>query len=287
MAQLIKNNFRIEEAKGFRNVLDVDSVYLWFGRSTAWTDENTPDTPVDSVSYSVSTRTEMLGMKKVTKSNTCFVIPRVNWTTSTVYDEYSDTDSALFTKQFYVMNSSYNVYKCLDNNGGVVSTAEPNGTLTSSFQTGDGYVWKFMYNLSTSIATDFLTESWLPVPTETQRTTFQISVEDAAVYSVGTPIGGHGFSAVEELGSKRVILSQKFSGTESGVLPVTSYRQFGLVKNPLLLADDSIATGSVYSLNESDSLVDTNSGQLLLIENRTQITRSADQAESIKLIVVF
>ena len=80
--------------------------------------------------------------KKVTSSDTSFVIPRRNWTTGTVYDYYrhdygrritggTTTQTAnsgatnLFDATFYVMSSVYNVYKCLDNNGNATSTVEP------------------------------------------------------------------------------------------------------------------------------------------------------------------
>ena len=55
---------------------------------------------------------------------------------------------------------NFNVYKCLDNNGGAASTVEPTGTSTSILSTGDGYKWKYMYTLSAStnkfLSTDFM-----------------------------------------------------------------------------------------------------------------------------------
>ena len=46
------------------------------------------------------------------------------------------------------MSSTFNVYKCLDNNGNAASTVEPTGTSSSILTTGDGYKWKYMYTLS-------------------------------------------------------------------------------------------------------------------------------------------
>ena len=49
-----------------------------------------------------------------------------------------------------------------------------------------------------------------------------------------SPIGGHGFDVISELGCSRVMFTCQFSGTEGGVLPVDiDYRQIGLLVNPV------------------------------------------------------
>jgi len=51
----------------------------------------------------------------------------------------------------YVMTSARNVYKCLSNNNSALSTVEPTGDYTSSngnIATSDGYIWKYMYNIT-------------------------------------------------------------------------------------------------------------------------------------------
>ena len=65
------------------------------------------------------------------------------------------------------MNSTYDVYKCIDNNGGAASTVEPTGNKsTSVFSTGDSYKWKYMYSLTADEQTNFLSTDFMHVSTE-------------------------------------------------------------------------------------------------------------------------
>jgi hypothetical protein len=53
----------------------------------------------------------------------------------------------------YVITSARNVYKCVSNNASANSTVEPSGDYTTSngnISTGDGFVWKYMYNVKPS-----------------------------------------------------------------------------------------------------------------------------------------
>lgn len=66
---------------------------------------------------------------------------------------------------FYVITEDYNVYVCLDNNGGSPSIEPPTGTSSSSVTYPDGYVWKFLFAIPISLRNKFLTESHIPVTT--------------------------------------------------------------------------------------------------------------------------
>jgi hypothetical protein len=127
-----------------------------------------------SYNYELGTRNEIVSLKKLLASDVSFVVPRYNWTSGTVYDYYDDystsfpsysgaTDISL--AQFYVMNSDYNVYKCLSNNVNAPSTVEPTSTLATPFVTADGYRWKYMYAVPLSMRTRFLNSAYIPVQT--------------------------------------------------------------------------------------------------------------------------
>ena len=64
------------------------------------------------------------------------------------------------------MTDDFNVYKCLDNNSDAASTVKPTGTSTSILSTGDGYKWKYMYTLSASQQTNFLSTDFMAVATD-------------------------------------------------------------------------------------------------------------------------
>ena len=142
-----------------------------------------PLSPVDSIGDEFYYYDDLLAAKLVQTSDISYVIPRRNWTTGTVYDYYrhdygnritgtTTTQTAnsgasnLFDATFYVVSSTFNVYKCLDNNGGANSTVEPTGTSTSILATADGYKWKYMYSLTATQQINFLSTDFMAVATD-------------------------------------------------------------------------------------------------------------------------
>lgn len=63
-----------------------------------------------------------------------------------------------------------------------------------------------------------------------------------------SPIGGHGFDAVDELGCSNVMFTCEFDGSEGGKIPVDiDYRQVGLVVNPVSSESyPNPASGAIY-----------------------------------------
>jgi len=198
MPAIITNKFRINNAEQFSESFSEASpevYYLGIGRPQAFATQTRGDlrtenqgtdsaaiTPADSVIEEFNTFDDLLAVKKITTSDTSFVIPRRNWTTTTVYDYYrhdygnritgtTTTQTAnsgattLFDATFYVLTTARNVYKCLDNNGNAASTTEPTGTSTSILTTADGYKWKYMYTLSATQQANFLSTDFMAVAT--------------------------------------------------------------------------------------------------------------------------
>ena len=66
------------------------------------------------------------------------------------------------------MTTDQRVYKVLNNNGGTAaySNAEPTSTNTTPFASG-GYILKYMYTITASETTKFLTNDYMPVSTDT------------------------------------------------------------------------------------------------------------------------
>jgi hypothetical protein len=127
-----------------------------------------------SYNYELDTRNEIVSLKKVQASDVSFVVPRINWTTGTVYDNYDDYSpdypahsgaTDISQAQFYVVTDQYLVYKCLSNNVNSPSTVKPTSTLAQPFTTSDGYRWKFMYAIPLSMRTRFLNSAYMPVQT--------------------------------------------------------------------------------------------------------------------------
>jgi len=222
MPAIITNKFRIHNQEQFVESFTESSAnvyYLGIGRPQAFatstrgdsrTDNEGTDaaplTPVDSIGDEFYTFDDMLAAKKVTSTDVSIVIPRRNWTTGTVYDYYrhdygnrvtggTTTQAAnsgatnLFDATFYVMSSTFNVYKVLDNNGNAASTVEPTGTSSSILTTGDGYKWKYMYTLSATQQANFLSTDFMAVAT---NSTVASAAVDGAVNIVKIKTAGSG-----------------------------------------------------------------------------------------------
>ncbi len=115
----------------------------------------------------------MIAAKRVVASDVSFVVPRRDWATGTTYDyyrhDYSTTNAAnstatnLFDSTFVVMTDEYKVYKCMWNDANTASTTKPTGTGNTEFDPGDGYIWKYMYTLTSTQIQNFLTTDFMPV----------------------------------------------------------------------------------------------------------------------------
>lgn len=204
MPSIVTSKFRVHNAEQFVEAFSEASnsiMYLFIGKSTAFPDDNSPPTPVNSTANIEFTPwRDMYGAKRITSADVTHAIPRHNWTTSTVYDQYDDQDTNLLDDDFYVMTEDYNVYKCLFNNNGAASTTQPTGTSTSEFTTADGYVWKFMYTVTTAKALKFLTNDYIPVQTlasddGTDQWDVQAAAVDGAIHVVKVTSGGSGYGS--------------------------------------------------------------------------------------------
>ena len=204
MAAIILEKFRTHNAKEFIADFSDSSNYIFIGRSYAWSDENSPPSPANSESEVIGALSDMIALKKVTNTDISHGLVRYNWTSGTVYDEYRDDYSSsnqtpsgannFFDGRGYIVTSDYKVYKCLKtnfNSGGVAqgSTTEPTTVSTTIPQeTGDGYIWKYMYSISAAEVIKFVTNDFIPVKTIGAKT---------SVAGTGTN-GGFGTAATND-----------------------------------------------------------------------------------------
>ena len=189
MAILLTRLARVELARSFvrevKNVIDTDNNKLYdyynfaLARTTAWTDEQLPETAYDSQKYINQFRNNMLFTQKVNPSDVCNLIRRIDWESGTTYDAYDDDYSSnnlapsegattLADANFYVYTSTGRVYKCIDNRDpltGLVTPSIYEPTLNNlGFETtDDGYKWKFMYQISDADQNKFADSKYIPV----------------------------------------------------------------------------------------------------------------------------
>ena len=141
-------------------------VYAVIGKQTPWnTGTEIVPAPQDTIEGLNEPWRRAYGARIASLVNANLVVPRIDWTSNTVYNTYeADTNN-------YVKNSVDQVFKCLNNNSGVVSTSEPTLTLSTTsmeepyFMTADGYKWKYLYTISSFEKQWFMNEQWMPALT--------------------------------------------------------------------------------------------------------------------------
>ena len=162
-------DLRVNNAEQFKNSVTGTpntKLFLVFGKVDPWANDASPNVSNSSMSTIYEIWDNMIGGKRILGGDISHVIPRHNWTSNTVYTAYDDKSTNLYSSNtiFYVMNSSYSVYKCIANNYGSASTIEPTSVNPSIVSTtGDGYSWKYMYTISDSEKIRFVTDSYIPV----------------------------------------------------------------------------------------------------------------------------
>jgi len=168
--------------------------------------EDVPPLPLDNQREKIGVYDELIAAKRITTSFARTVIRRYNWdlVANPKFDmwkpDYSATPggggqigkqtatgaNSIADAKFYVMNSAYEVFKCLyngedpSNTTGQNATEEPTtaggnyNTSTGIYTetTGAKYIWKYMYTIPTDDVLKFLSSDFLPIvlPTDSSRT---------------------------------------------------------------------------------------------------------------------
>jgi hypothetical protein len=202
MSAIVTDQFRILNASNFVDsvVNTTNSYYVFvglpnpdpesigFGRADNW-DTDIPD-PIDNMQYLNHYRDTSIFGKKIISSNIRRVIKRIDWTANVKYEmyrhEYSilnespiSNSSRLYNANYYVMNSDYKVYICIDNGSSGVnpkgngSKDEPTFTdlePSAAGVSGDGYLWKYLFTVSPSDIIKFDSTEYIAVPNDWRTT---------------------------------------------------------------------------------------------------------------------
>jgi len=243
MSAFVTDQFRIFNAGNFvDSVLDTNNSYYvflglsnptspspGFGRTSTWNDAAGPPNPIDNFSYESQYGSTSLFGKRVVGDNIRRVVRKVEWTKNTYYDMYrNDYDvnnkapnsgtGRLYDANYFVVNSDFNVYICIENGGsGVSGTTTSKGNQsedeptftdlepTAAGTSNDGYIWKFLFTISPSDIVKFDSTEYIVVPNDwATSTNSQIqSVREAGdstlnlnqIKTVYIEDGGKGYAA--------------------------------------------------------------------------------------------
>lgn len=189
MVAVYSENLRVYNAEQFvKSVSDDDTnIYLTFGKHTPWPNDAAPTQANSSVASFNDVWKNMVGAKLITGNDIRHVIPRYNWTANTSYAAYDDCLCSILLYQpnvkFYMVTTDWNVYKCLSNNRGAVSTVMPTQIkVDGAVEESDGFIWKYMYTVSAEDRLRFTTDRYIPVKTlKIDNNSLQWQVQEAAI----------------------------------------------------------------------------------------------------------
>ena len=191
MSSIFSEDLRVTSAVNFKELvsrqISNNRIYFTFGKPTAWANDAAPDVANSSVTVFNDVWKNMIGAKLLTGNEVKHVIPRNTWAANTAYDAYDHCECSLnlfdSNTHFYVVTSSWNVYKCLDNNNAANSTVMPTQIFTDkAIEEIDGYVWRYMYTVSSEDQLRYTTPSYIPVQYITEDNgSLQWSVQENAV----------------------------------------------------------------------------------------------------------
>ena len=159
--------------------------------------EDIPPLPLDNQREKLNVYDEIIAAKRITDAFARTVIRRYNWdvVANPKFDmwkpDYSATpggggqvgkqtatnQNSISDAKFYVMNSDYEVFKCLyngenpSNASGQNATEEPrtaganyaSATGLYTETSGAGYIWKYMYTMPTDDVLRFLSSDFMPI----------------------------------------------------------------------------------------------------------------------------
>ena len=209
MSAIITDQLRILNAKSFVSVAtsSSNSYYAFVGLpnatdySSTW--DVTPPAPKDNFDQENDYWDTMIALKKIGEDDVKQVVRKVTWQSGTTYDMYrhdiSRTNTSkpsgatsLYSANYYVVNSDYRVYICLQNG---TSPENPEGRPSldeptfvdleprSAGTSGDGYLWKYLYTIKPSDIIKFDSINFIPVPKNWETSTENASVRNNAATS--------------------------------------------------------------------------------------------------------
>jgi hypothetical protein len=196
MAAIVTDQLRILNANNFVDSIqdENNSYYLFvslpnptivgFGRDANW-DTDVPN-PIDNFNYINHVKDTMMFGARIKSDNIRRLIRKVNWEKGNRYEMYRHdysvnnpspiTKSArLYNANYYVVNQDYRVYICIDNGStgintiGNVSKDEPLFTdlePSKAGESGDGYIWKYLFSISPSDIIKFDSTEYITVPND-------------------------------------------------------------------------------------------------------------------------
>lgn len=302
---------------------DKTSIYVTFGRSEPWASNESepgfaPPYPIDSANGVVDVWTNMMGCVKVQQSMLDAVIPRRDWG-DVRYDNsrnfhigdivvtntapYNKTPGASGWMVYRVVDipstGTCSIYSIDDKSeciklGGKWTTSIESYTAPSGrgdtegmIDTGDGYLWEYLYEIPADVSINRCTNEYIvvPWPDELKADPSRWGYENNLTWQQDDYGLIFRIKAVT-IRFKAFLDSVYFP--EFSSLGNKGFRQLSIIVNPFekkvkLNSPNVKCDKSFYNVIN----MERHSGEMIYIENRQPIIRAMDQTEEVNIIFEF
>jgi hypothetical protein len=226
MAEILSNSFKSDVTRLFIDDLANNDYYVFVSGIDTFA-------PLDAQASKAGFLERTLFGKKILSNDIHFMIKYYPWQVGQVYTEYDDNVD-LTDARFYAVvgpndndTGDYRVFKCLNNNNSTTAQTPPNYDATNTNQiyiTADGYVWKYMYVISTIQFDAYNAIGYVPiVPTPSPNNVVPTTNSTISDIKVTNPDDNFGYE--EHRGG---LIQSPFS---SGVIIVDPFTEFSPVQN--------------------------------------------------------
>lgn len=211
---------------------------------------NTPAlTEDDFTNYHINNWNMLFG-KRLANVDIIPVIDNNIWNSNTVYRKYDDTFEYLYSSntKFYAVTTpestggDYRIYKCIDNANDAPSTIKPNLVQSSTFETADGYKWRYITSITNSNWVKFATDEYVPVYVNTAISAG--AQTQAGIEVVVISNGGIGYSAYHN-GNIVAVANSTLIQIENSAATVNDY----YTRNAIYIYNTTTATGQLLGIS--------------------------------------
>lgn len=199
---------------------DSDYFYIGIGKSENYPNDSDAVVPTNaSWGEERKFRQSVQSFKQV--NDVSYVVNRYNWTSGQIYSGFDDEnfagraiDPVLGRYPYHVITDANNVFICLKQGRNTLGIAIPSSVLPddlsgSIFETADGYVWKYLYNVGSFEASRYLSSNFMPVqkvdsdlaitPSELDQRDIQKTAVAGQIVGIAIDSGGKNYVSAPSL----------------------------------------------------------------------------------------